>query len=93
MNTTISKQDKKLSSKYKTEVPNEMVEEQTKKIPNLVFMGAAGISMIASAILTLRNRPAFGTFVGLWVPSILLLGLYNKMVKVEDEVLENVVTH
>lgn len=84
----ISQQDKKLSSEYRTEVPNEMVEEQTKKIPNLLFLGLAGASIAASAILTFgMKREQIGNFVGLWVPTILMFGIYNKIVKVEDEVL------
>lgn len=89
----ISKPEKKLSRKYSTEVPNEVVEEQTKKVPNLLFLGIAGAAIAASAALTLSKRPQLGNFIGLWVPSILILGLYNKMVKVEDEVLDTSVTH
>lgn len=90
--TTVSKQDKKLSRKLPTDYPNEVVEEQTKKIPNLVFMGFAGAALLLSAGLTVSRRVTLGNFVGLWVPSILMLGLYNKMVKVEDEVLEHAST-
>jgi hypothetical protein len=91
---SISKQDQKLSHKYATDIPNEIVEEQTKKVPNLLFLGFAGISILASAVLTFGTRKrVLGNFVGLWVPTVLLLGLYNKVVKVEDEILENVVTH
>jgi hypothetical protein len=89
VNSTISNQDKKLSQHYPTEVPNEIVEEQTKKIPNLLFLGLAGASIGVSAYLTFaQKRETLGNFVGLWVPTIMLLGIYNKLVKIEDEVLE-----
>ncbi len=88
MEATITDQEKKLSSRYKTEVPNEVVEEQTKKIPNLVFLGLAGLAVAASAGLTFgTEKKTLGNFIGLWVPTIMLLGVYNKMVKLEDEVL------
>lgn len=93
MDTKITNQDQKLSKKYPTETPNEMVEEQTKKIPNLTFLAAAGVAIGASALLTAWKRPQLGNFVGLWVPSILLLGVYNKLVKVEEEVLEQRTIH
>lgn len=88
MPAPVTHPDKKLSKKFKTEVPNEIVEEQTKKIPNLVFLGLAGAAVVASAVLTMNKRPQLGNFIGLWVPSILLLGIYNKMVKVEDEMMD-----
>ena len=84
---TISQKDKKLSSQYKTEVPNEVIEEQTKKIPNMVFLVGAFGSMALSAILAARDKKVLGNFVGLWVPTILTFGVYNKLVKLEDELL------
>lgn len=85
----ISQQNKKMSGRFKSEVPNEMIEEQTKKIPNLLFLGLALAGMAISATLTMRNRKTLGNFVGLWVPTLLTFGLYNKLVKVEDEILRN----
>ncbi|MBC7419220.1 MAG: hypothetical protein H7328_00695 [Bdellovibrio sp.] len=86
----ISDQEKKLSSQYKTEIPNEIIEEQTKKIPNLFFFALAGVSIAASAALTFTTeKKTLGNFVGLWAPTILLLGVYNKLVKVEHEILRN----
>ena len=90
MQTEISNKKDKLSNKYPTERPNEVIEEQTKKIPNLLFMGLAGASILASALLKFSNskeKKEFGNFVGLWAPTFLLLGIYNKVVKVEDELL------
>ena len=94
MEMEISQQDKKLSNRYKTEVPNEAIEEQTKKIPNLFFLGIAGIAVAASAGLTFATqKKTLGNFIGLWVPTILLFGVYNKLVKVEDEVLRSRIVH
>jgi len=88
MEKAISNQKNKMSIKYPTELANEVIENQTKKIPNLVFMALAGASILGSALLTFsKEKKELGNFVGLWAPTILLLGLYNKIVKVEDELL------
>jgi len=88
MGSMISNKDKKLSSRYKSEIPNEALEEQTKKIPNLFFLGLALAGIGVSAALTASNKKTLGNFVGLWVPTILTFGLYNKLVKIEDELLK-----
>lgn len=87
MNTAISQQSKKMSSDRKTEVPNEMIEEQTKKVPNVLFLSLGLASMAGSLILALNRRKELANFVGQWVPTLLIFGLYNKIVKVEDELL------
>ncbi len=86
---SFSQRDKKISGKYRSELPNEIIEEQTKKIPNLVFLGLALASMAASAALTARKQKVLGNFVGLWASAILSFGLYNKLVKMEDELLRD----
>ncbi len=83
----VSRPQDKMSTKYPQDRPNEIVEEQTKKIPNLVFLGAAGLSIAGSLTLILTGKEKFANFVGLWAPTIMLLGVYNKIVKLEDEVL------
>ncbi len=87
MENTISNQDKKMSSQFKSELPNEMIEEQTKKIPNLLFLSLSLASMAGSLLLTINNKKTAGAFVGQWAPTLLIFGLYNKMVKIEDELL------
>ena len=89
MDATVSNQEKKLSAQYKSELPNEVIEEQTKKIPNLVFLGLGIASIVGSAALTASKRKVLGNFVGLWVPTLLIFGLYNKIIKLEDEVLRS----
>lgn len=86
-NVSISQQDKKMSGEYRTEIPNEIIEEQTKKIPNLFFLVGALASIAGSAVLIGNNKKLLGNFVGLWVPTLLSLGIYNKLVKLEDEIL------
>jgi hypothetical protein len=57
------------------------VEEQTSKAPSLVFLGIAVSAMAASAALVLTGRKQLGNFIGQWAPSILIMGVYNKLAK------------
>lgn len=58
------------------------VEEQTGKVPSLAFLGLAIGSMALSAALAFSSdRKEYANFVGLWAPTFLLIGIYNKMVK------------
>lgn len=57
------------------------VEQQTTKVPSLAFLGIAAAAMGASAALVLTGRKQLGNFVGQWAPSILIMGLYNKIAK------------
>lgn len=60
------------------------VEEQTAKIPSIGYLSLAVGSMVLSAATALIFRKrALGNFFGLWAPSLLLIGLYNKVVKIE----------
>jgi hypothetical protein len=59
----------------------EMVEEQTAKVPSLAFLGLALGAMAASAALVMTGRKQLGNFIGQWAPSILIMGLYNKLAK------------
>jgi hypothetical protein len=62
----------------------KVVEKQTAKIPSMVYLGLAAGSVVLSAGLAMsEKRKGWANFVGLWVPSILLLGVYNKIVKIE----------
>lgn len=57
-------------------------ESVTGSVPSGFYLVAAVVSMVASAFLQGKNRPNMSLFVGQWAPAILLIGLYNKIVKV-----------
>lgn len=57
------------------------IEQQTAKLPSDTFLWAAFGAIGASLALQLSGRDKASTFVGHWVPTLLTLGLYNKMVK------------
>jgi hypothetical protein len=58
------------------------IEKQTAKIPSDVYLWAAAGAIGLSLGLQLVRRKHASTFVGQWAPTFLLLGLYNKLVKV-----------
>lgn len=57
------------------------IEQQTAKLPSDTFLWAAFGSMGLSAILQVAGAKKESNFVGLWAPTLLMLGLYNKIVK------------
>ncbi len=60
------------------------VENVTAKIPSIGYLSLALGSMALSAsIAAFTERKALANFVGLWVPSFMLIGIYNKLVKLE----------
>lgn len=73
---------KYLGSPDKEDSVTKMVEKQTAKIPSIGFLGLAIGAMALSAGLQLFSKKKDpGSFVGLWVPTFLLFGIYNKLVK------------
>ena len=59
------------------------IEEQTSKLPSDLFLWAALGSIGTALTLKLMGRKNDALFVGQWSASFLLLGLYNKIVKLE----------
>jgi hypothetical protein len=57
------------------------IEKQTAKLPSDVFLWTALGCIAASATLQFMGNRQISLFVGQWVPTFLILGLYNKMVK------------
>lgn len=59
------------------------IEKQTAKIPSTFFLSAAGATVALALGLAVTHKKQWATFVGQWVPTILLLGIYNKIVKTQ----------
>jgi hypothetical protein len=57
------------------------IEQQTAKLPSDVFLIAALASIGASLIFQSAGKKETANFIGHWAPTILILGLYNKLVK------------
>jgi hypothetical protein len=58
-----------------------LVERQTSKTPSMLFLGAAGASIVGSLVSWFAGRKQFAVLLGEWVPTFLLIGMYNKFVK------------
>jgi hypothetical protein len=58
------------------------IEQQTAKLPSDTFLWLAAASIAGSVTLKSLGRSHDALFVGQWVPTFLILGLYNKLVKV-----------
>jgi hypothetical protein len=57
------------------------IEQQTARLPSDTFLWLAGGSIAASLTLKIMGRDKDALFVGQWAPTFLILGLYNKLVK------------
>lgn len=58
------------------------IEEQTAKLPSDLFLWAALGAIGISAYLEFTGNEEKSRFVGQWVAPFMLLGVYNKLVKV-----------
>lgn len=59
------------------------IERYTSQAPSGFYLSLAVGCMGTSALLHLAGRKHDALFVGQWVPTILIMGLYNKLVRVE----------
>lgn len=58
---------------------SEQIERAARRVPSRLFLSAALGSIVASALLQIIGRKHDAQFVGQWVPTVLLLGLYNRL--------------
>lgn len=71
------------SREHKEGAITKQIEHYTSMVPSGTYLSLAVVSIGLSAALHLAGRKHDSQFVGHWVPTILLLGLYNKLVKLE----------
>jgi hypothetical protein len=57
------------------------IEQQTSKLPSDLFLWTAMGSIGLSLVMMLTGEEKKAHFIGQWAPTLLILGLYNKMVK------------
>jgi hypothetical protein len=55
------------------------IESQTAKVPSDTFLWAASTAI--GATLQMMGKQSASVFVGQWAPTLLILGLYNTLVK------------
>ena len=58
------------------------IEQITAALPSTTWLMLAGASIAGSISLKVMGRHQTANFVGQWAPTFLILGLYNKLVKV-----------
>ena len=58
------------------------IEKFTAKVPSSVYLAGALASMVVSLSLKAAKKEHEALFVGQWAAPFLLLGIYNKLVKI-----------
>ena len=61
----------------------KMIESYTAQVPSGTYLTLAIGAMALSLMLMLSGRKEAGNFIGQWAPTLLIIGLYNKLVKVQ----------
>jgi hypothetical protein len=59
------------------------IEQYTAAIPSSTYLAVAVGAMAVALVAQLTGRGKWGNFIAQWVPTWLLLGVYNKIVKTE----------
>jgi hypothetical protein len=59
------------------------IEKVTEKIPSDMFLWSAFATMGVALAMKIAGKDHLGLFFGQWAAPILIMGLYNKLVKVE----------
>jgi hypothetical protein len=59
------------------------IEDYTGSIPSSAYLGVAVGAMALSLMFQVSGRGKWGNFLAQWVPTWLIFGLYNKLVKLE----------
>jgi hypothetical protein len=72
-----------MNTEHKEGKVAKAIEQQTAKIPSDVYLWSSIGAMGASLSLKLAGKNHMALFIGQWAAPFLLLGIYNKIVKVE----------
>ena len=63
--------------------PAKTIESYTGAIPSSGYLAVAIAAMGLSLACQVAGRGKWGNFIAQWVPTWLIIGLYNKLVKLE----------
>ncbi len=58
------------------------IEKFTAKIPSSIYLAAALASMAVSVAYKAQKKTDMALFIGQWAAPFLILGIYNKLVKI-----------
>lgn len=61
----------------------KLIESQTARLPSGTYLSLGIGAMAISWLLMMAGKRHAANFVGQWVPTLLIIGLYNKLVKLE----------
>jgi hypothetical protein len=67
-------------SRHEDKLTSE-IEKRTANIPSIAFLVLAGASIAGSLSCYFMDKKHASLLIGEWVPTFLILGLYNKLVK------------
>ncbi len=70
------------AEKHSEGIVARTIEEQTAKLPSDIFLWAAIGAIGVSAYFEMTGNSEKSRFIGQWVSPFLLLGVYNKLVKI-----------
>ena len=59
------------------------VEKKTSRIPSMFYLSAGLGALAVSACMMFRKRKSEALLVGQWAAPLLIMGLYNKVVKTQ----------
>ncbi len=79
--TVTQRAESKEAQKHSEGIVARTIEEQTAKLPSDIFLWGALGSIGISLYFELKGNAEKSRFVGQWVSPFLLLGVYNKLVK------------
>ena len=84
-NTMTEKMAKNVASNtdHKEGPVAKTIEQQTAKLPSDLFLWASLGAMGVAFALKLMKKDHISLFIGQWAAPFLVMGLYNKVVKVE----------
>jgi hypothetical protein len=72
-----------LNPQHKEGPVAKAIEEQTGKVPSDIFLWTALSAMSVSFLLQVLGKRHTSLFIGQWPAAFLILGLYNKLVKLQ----------
>lgn len=58
-----------------------LIEHQTAKLPSSFFLLTTLGCMAATAVLEYKGRSRLSHYVGMWAPTLMIAGMYNKLIK------------
>ena len=61
----------------------KIIESYTAAVPSTGYLAVAIGAMGLSLVCQVAGRGKWGNFIAQWVPTWLIIGLYNKLVKIE----------